>query len=355
MASYDKLPESLDDVELPKELPPLVLIAFTRPDLLKKVLTAISQQSLLPSKIIAYVDGERKLEDKPLIEDCILLLKEFSQLVPVHVIKRDHNLGCDKNVILGLTDALSNHDSIVYLEDDTVPNPYFYDRMCRLLEVYREYKQICSVSAYATYPSELDIQNNTDFIVSNRVFCWGMGLWSDRWQELDLANHPDQYNPFGSFYNIPATCQTKMTIINQFWLEKNLKTDWVITFTIAALYHQKVHIVPTRSFTFNIGFGHPQSKTYKGQEQPWVNSKYDETFYPANLPFNLDLPTQLKRPLSDMELTEHFLKKGVWLSPLAFFHLFKSSHSISAKVLILKLFIKRLPKVFQRLRSKLPV
>jgi len=155
MASYDKLPESLDDVELPKELPPLVLIAFTRPDLLKKVLTAISQQSLLPSKIIAYVDGERKLEDKPLIEDCILLLKEFSQLVPVHVIKRDHNLGCDKNVILGLTDALSNHDSIVYLEDDTVPNPYFYDRMCRLLEVYREYKQICSVSAYATYPSEL--------------------------------------------------------------------------------------------------------------------------------------------------------------------------------------------------------
>lgn len=354
MESYTNLPASLDDVDLPEELPPIVIPAFTRPDLLKEVLSAINQQSLLPSNIIALIDGARKPEDIPLIENCVLLLRDFSKIVPTHIIKRESNLGCDKNVILGFTEVLANHNSIVYLEDDVVPNPYFYDRICRLLEVYRECKQICSVSAYATYPAELEIASDVDFILSNRVFCLGMGLWADRWQELDLANHLDQYNPFGKFYNIPATSQTKMTIANQFWLEKNLQTDWVITFTLAALYHHKVHIVPTKSFTLNIGFGHPEAKTYKDKEPSWVNSKYDENFYPNNLPPNLDLPSQLKRPLSDAELMQHFFNQGIWLSPSAFLYLFRRSNSLNGRVLVLKLFLKRLPKFLQRLRGNLP-
>ena len=88
MNSDVKLPTSLDDVLLSGELPPLVLITFTRPDLLKEVLKAISQQSLLPPKIIAFVDGSRKANDKPLIEQCISLLEEFSTLVPVHIVAR---------------------------------------------------------------------------------------------------------------------------------------------------------------------------------------------------------------------------------------------------------------------------
>ena len=347
---------SLDKVVLSEELPPLVLIAFTRPDLLKEVIEAINQQSLLPPKIIAFVDGKRGEEDEPLIEKCILLLEQLSTSIPVHITRRSHNLGGTQNAILGLTEALSNHKSVVYLEDDTVPNRYFYDRMCRLLETYSDHRQVCSVSAYANYPAELKIPDNTDFIASNRVFSWGLGLWSDRWKELDLVNQSGQYNPFGSFYNIPATSQTKMTMINQFWLEKNRKTDWVITFTLAALYHQKVHITPTNSFTFNIGFGHPNAQTYRGQEQAWVNSKYDEAFYPNNLPHDLVLPDELERSLSDIELAQHLLKhNGLWLDPLAFLHLFRSSRSLRAKALILKMFITQLPIALRRWRSGLSI
>ncbi|NEQ97128.1 MAG: glycosyltransferase family 2 protein [Cyanothece sp. SIO2G6] len=354
MASCVTIPESLDDVELPKELPPIVVTAFARSDLLEQVLTAIGQQSLLPPKIIAFVDGARKPEDQPLIKNCVSLLEDFAKIIPVHVVQREHNLGCDQNVILGFTEVFSDYDSIVYLEDDDVPNAYFYDRMCRLLEVYRDCKQVCSVSSYATYPENLNIPENADFIVSNRVFSWGIGLWADRWQEMDLANHSGQYNPFGHFYHVPATSQTKMTIINQFWLEKNLKTDWVITFTLAALYHHKVHIVPVKSFALNIGFGHPESETYKGEEQAWVNAKYDKKFYPNSLPASLELSNQLKQSLSDLEIIQYFWDKGIWLTPLAFLHLFKVSSSLSSKILLLKFFIKRFNRVVQRWRSKLP-
>ena len=290
MNNHLKLASSLDDVPLPETLPPIVITAFARPELLEEVLTAISHQSLLPPKIIGFIDGARKSDDEPLIAQCISLLEDFSALVPVEIVARKNNLGCDQNVILGFTEVLSSHDSLVYLEDDTIPNPHFYDRMCRLLEAYRGCKQVCSVSAYASLPAELENQVDTDFIMSNRVFCWGFGTWFDRWQEMDLANQSDQYNPFGSFYQIPATSQTKMTMVNQFWLEKNKKTDWVITFTLAALYHQKVHIIPTTSFTYNIGFDNPQSKTYKGKEPNWANAKYQADFRPDSLPSSLELP-----------------------------------------------------------------
>ena len=325
MNSDAKLPTSLDDVLLPEELPPLVLTAFARADLLKDVLEGISQQSLLPSKMIAFVDGPRTVKDQPLIEECISLLKDFSTLIPVHIVRRTNNLGCDQNVILGFTEVLSSYDSLIYIEDDTITNPYFYDRMCRLLEVYRESKQVCSISSYANIPKEFDPHIDTDFIASNRFFSWGFATWADQWKEIDLINQSNQYNPFGSFYKIPATCQTKMTMINQFWLEKNQKTDWVITLTLAALCHQKVHIIPTTSFTYNSGFGHPESETYKGKEQSWVNARYDVNFRPNSLPSNLELPTQLSIALSDIELARHLLKyKTLWLSPLAFIYLFKN-------------------------------
>ena len=138
------LPMSLDEVPLPSSLPPVILTVFTRPDLLKEVLKGLTQQTLSPPQIIAYVDGARSELDLPLIDQTIALLQEFSSKIPVDIRLRSQNLGCDQNVILSLTEVLSTYESVVYLEDDNFPNPYFYDRMCRLLEAYREHKKIGS-------------------------------------------------------------------------------------------------------------------------------------------------------------------------------------------------------------------
>jgi GT2 family glycosyltransferase len=153
MSNHVELPIFMDEVSLPETLPPLVIVAFARPDLLSQVLPAIRQQSLLPQNIIAFVDGPRKADDEPLIQQCVELLKAFSAFIPVHIVARTKNLGCDRNVISGLTEVFSAYDSLVYLEDDTVPNPHFYERMCRLLSAYRDYPKICSVSAKNWTPS----------------------------------------------------------------------------------------------------------------------------------------------------------------------------------------------------------
>lgn len=356
MTNQIELPMYLDDVTLPEKLPPLVLIAFTRPELLKEVMIGISQQSLLPQEIIAFVDGARKTDDQPLIQDCINILNDFSATVPVKIIAREKNLGCDQNIISGLTEVLNNYDSLIYLEDDTVPIPCFYDRMCRLLTAYRDHKQVFSISGYANIPEGLENLIEQDFFVSNRVFCWGFGIWADRWQAIDLINQSGQYNPFGSFYKIPPTVQTKLTIVNQFWLEKNLQTDWMITATIAALYQQKVHIIPKYSLIRNIGFGHIQSKTYRGKEPDWVNSRYDISAYPNSLPSSLEKLEMIKSPLHGQELCQYLAKqKGLWLTPDAILYLWQKYPDLESKISFLKLFINRLPIMLKRLRSRLHI
>ncbi|KAM3099779.1 glycosyltransferase family 2 protein [Phormidesmis sp. 146-35] len=351
-----KLPHLLDDVPLPDLLPPIVLVAFTRPELLQQVLVAISQQSLSPQQILAFVDGARSPKDELLINECVALLKEFSQKIPVEIVVRPENLGCDRNVVAALTEVSDRYDSFIYLEDDVVPNPGFYDRVCRLLEAYRNYPQIGSVSAFANFPNELEPLIDRDFIVSNRVFALGFGMWSDRWKKLNLASQPQGSNPFQNYYRIPATIQTKHTLLNQFFIEKNRQTDWVITMTLNALSHNLVHITPKVSFVKNIGFGHPEAKTYRGAEPDWINFRFDPEAHPNSLPDRLELMDGLAKPLNGMELVQHLEKaNGVWLSVPAIAHFLQKYPGMENMKAFLKLFLSRAPVMLRRWRSGLPV
>ncbi|MGB0564370.1 MAG: glycosyltransferase [Spirulinaceae cyanobacterium] len=355
MTHQPLLPTALDGVALPPNLPPLVITAFARPDLLRQVLAGIKAQSLLPPKIIAFIDGPRHQRDQPLIQACIQRLEEFTTVVPVEIVTREQNLGCDRNVLQAFTTVFATHEMLVYLEDDDRPNPYFYDRLCRLLVAYQPFSEVGSVSAYATVPEELTEPIATDFFVSRRFFSWGFGTWRDRWQHLDLLHHSGQYNPFGCFYQIPATAQTKRTLINQFWLEKNRKTDWVITFTLAAFYHQKIQIIPQVSFICNIGFGHAQSETYRGAEQAWVNARYQASHRPDRLPPSLNPLPSLQAPLSTVALVQYLSEQeGFWLNGAALVYWLKRADSWRGHLRLVQLFIARFPLLIRRWRSGLP-
>jgi hypothetical protein len=333
-----------------------VLVAFTRPELLLQVLAGLRQQTLYPPRILAFVDGPRHEQDIPLIDQCISLLTAFSDTIPVDIQRRPHNRGCDQNVVASLTEAFSHWPELVYVEDDIVPNPHFYETLCRLLAAYRHHPQVFSVSAYATCPVEVVSQIDTDFMISRRVFACGWATWADRWQSVDLENRvKGAINPFGEFYKIPATLQTQYTMINQFWLEKNHQTDWVITMTLAALQRGQVHVSPTVSLVRNIGFGHPQAKTYRGPEPAWVNAKYEAAASPDRLPASLKPVEGLRQPLTGTALARYFSKQGLWLSPDAVGYLLQHYPDWSSRLAFLSLFLRRIPLMLQRWRQGLPI
>lgn len=348
------LPTSLDTIELPRTLPPIVLIAFTRPELVIQVLAALGNQSLKPDRIIAYLDGARSDRDEPKIQACVDLLNDFSGKIPVEIRRRTHNLGCDRNTIEALTEVSTQYESFIHLEDDVIPNRNFYDRMVRLLTAYKPYPQVFSISAYANFPDELEAQIQSDFMTSNRVFSLGFATWADRWQSLDLIYAAENYNPFLSFVTIPANLQTKYTIVNQFFIEKNYKTDWVITMTVATLARNYVHIIPKRSFVNNIGCGHPDAKTYRDGVPDWINQRYCPNTQPNSLPTTLQPLYGTQRSLNGTELIQHFRNSGgMWLNWLEAVALWKYYRNWRDRVAIGVFLIERLPTLLRRWRSGL--
>jgi hypothetical protein len=345
-------PTSLSRVPLPEVLPPIVIVAFTRPELLAQVLAAIAVQTVRPPKVLAYLDGIRSPRDEPLVQECIDVLEEFGAVIPVEIVVRPENLGCDRNVIMTLTEVLERYPAVVYLEDDVVPNAGFYDRMCRLLARYRDVPQVFSVSGYANFPDELRPGLDADFVMSNRVFALGLGLWSDRWRAIDLMNQPPGHNPFGGFDRIPATLQTQYTIVNQFFIEKNGKTDWVISMTLAALYRGYVHVIPTRSMVRNIGFGHAEAVNYRGAEPDWANANFDPEAFPDRLPVGVALPSLLAERISGRMLVRHLRQQeGMWLSPRVAWGLVRRSGSWADRWAWLGFFGDRFLVMARRWRS----
>lgn len=353
--SKQHLPLDLDEVALPDPLPPLIITAFTRPDLLAPVLEAIDQQVLQPREIIAYIDGARNEADEILIQQCVDILEAFNRPERSIQIRRyAENLGCDQNVIRSFTEVLSTHEYLIYIEDDDLPNPWCYDRLCRLLSAYKHHPKVFSVTAYSSLGIAEDLIE-TDFFTSHRVFSWGFGIWADRWLEMNLAGKSGQYNPFGQFYKIPAKTETKMTLINQFWLEKNHKTDWVITMTLFALSQGKVHIVPKHSLVKNIGFGHEQSETYRGKEQSWVNCRYSAQAKLNSLPRTLQPYDAVEKLLTGVELAQYFDRKKIWLSPSAYFYLLRHHLGIHSSFSLTYIFLKRLVVLLKRWKGGLKI
>ena len=336
---------SLNEVVLPAELPPIMIVCFNRPDLLEQVLPAIEKQTILPPKIIAFVDGPRHEKDAVAVGKCIDLLTNFSQKISVEIFAREKNLGCSLNVVNAFTETLGRYSSVVYLEDDTVPNIYFYDRMCRLLEFYKDTKEVFSVNSYETSPHNLVNTIKEDFLISHRFFPWGFGTWCDRWFSLNIDKIKQNYNPFDKFYNIPLTEQTKLTMINQYYLEKTGKNDWSITLNLASFQKGYIHIVPKISFIRNIGFGHPESFTYKGggknSEPKWVNSNYSDYFNPHQLPDRIKPVEQVGKLLTDLQVVEFLSQKNLYISWSDTKQLFFKYQSWQFKFLLLKLFLNQ--------------
>ena len=226
--------------------------------------------------------------------------------------------------------------------------------MVRLLTAYKPYPQVFSISAYANFPDELEAQIQSDFMTSNRVFSLGFATWADRWQSLDLIYAAENYNPFLSFVTIPANLQTKYTIVNQFFIEKNYKTDWVITMTVATLARNYVHIIPKRSFVNNIGCGHPDAKTYRDGVPHWINQRYCPHTQPNSLPTTLQPLYGTQRSLKGTELIQHFRKSGgMWLNWPEAIALWKYYRNWRDRAAIGVFLIERLPTLWRRWRSGL--
>lgn len=283
--------------------PPLVIIAYNRPHFLEQVIDAVKKQTILPDKIIAYVDGPKKDMNIDKINECLKILSTFNPEI-IEIRHRNCNYGTARNILQAITETLIEYPTIVYLEDDTVPSIFYYETMCEMLKKYEEDKQIFSVSGYVgNYPKNLIDKDNYDFIIHNEFSCWGFATWRDRWFSIlpsynqgflkrmrNLINFPDYHmlyttkvNYYGFVINYPSPL----------WFDVFLKTECTI--------NGYKHITTKTDLTKNL-----DDKTHSYN----LNNSYKPTVFPSNT----DLYVELIQKISLKDMVNYYkksLKKAI--------------------------------------------
>jgi len=236
-----------------KQLAPIVLFAYNRPNHLKKTIESLLKNKLAKeSEIYFFSDGSKNDFDKENVE---LVRKYMNQLVgfkKITISASIKNKGLANSVIEGITQIFNQYDKAIILEDDLQFSEYFLDYMNNALDFYENNSNVFSISGYCL-PIEIPTDYKNEVFLFNRINSWGWATWKNRWSSIDW-----KVSDFSHFINDKNLvkkfnqCGEDVTIM---LLKQMLgKIDsWAIRFNYACFKQNKLNVYPIKSLVQNIG------------------------------------------------------------------------------------------------------
>lgn len=223
---------------------PVVLLAYNRPEALRRTLTALAADGLAAgTDLYIRIDGPKKEADAEKVKAVREVALATSGFHNVDVSWETNNRGLASSVIAGVECVLDNSGTVIVLEDDLVTHPGFLSFLNAGLERYRDVPEVFSICGYSNRvrrPSNYGY----DAYFCPRSSSWGWATWRDRWQSVD-------WNP------TPASLQKNAFAFNRWggsdcakmlrdWMEgKN--SSWAIRFCYSQFLQGKVSLFPTES------------------------------------------------------------------------------------------------------------
>ena len=163
---------------------PVALFAYNRPEALGELLACL-QRDRVPL-IYAFSDGARNPAHAAGVAEVRTLLRTVSWCEVV-LVERRTNLGLGKSLVLGVTEVLDKHDSVIVFEDDLVCVPGTYAYFCAALRHYRDAPAVMSLTGW-THPriTPKDVGENP--YLDGRAECWSWATWRRAWTGMEATD-----------------------------------------------------------------------------------------------------------------------------------------------------------------------
>lgn len=244
-----------------KNLAPIALFTFNRPDHTLKTLQALKENDLADqSTLYVFCDGPRNAKDAEKITKVLSYLKSDQWCKEVIIHQRKENLGLANNITSGITEILTKYDRIIVLEDDVITSPSFITFMNEALSQYKDVEQVMHVSGYM-FPNN-DSLPHTFFV--RIAFCWGWGTWARAWKyycgatstsisKLLAKKVKDKFNIDGSYDFYGQLWKNHIGILN----------TWAVKWYASIFFQEGLSLIPNRSFTRNIGLDNTGTNSKK--------------------------------------------------------------------------------------------
>ncbi len=263
--------------ELPT--PPVLVIAYRRPDLVAEVMRAIAQAK--PRKLFLACDGphpERPAELALVAATRAAMEAAVTWDCEVHTRYSDTNQGCRRGVEGAISWFFDHVDEGIILEDDCVPHTDFFPYCAELLDRYRSNPRVMHISGDAALPHPAT-GSGASYVFSGEALVWGWATWRSAWERYDsdlrlweqMRSNPEKLRQvFGSR---PAALWWSR-VLDRLLLEGRPDTwDYRWSFTVMAA--RGMCTIPAVNLVSNVGFREDSTHTFSpgsvrayGQVQP---------------------------------------------------------------------------------------
>lgn len=225
---------------------PVVLFAYTRPDLLRRTLDALKANPI--PLLYIYCDAPAEQSKVESTRE-VRAMAHGIDWVRTRVIERQRNMGLGASILSGVSEALSEHDAVIVWEDDVICAPGTYQYLAAALRHYAGEPNVMSVAAW-THPRLTPFGLDSQPYFSGRFACLGWGAWRRAWQGMDIPamrllrkcrlRFRDIYR-YGS--DIPETA-----------FMEQARNIWAVRFALLHILRQGLCLQPPHSMTEHIGY-----------------------------------------------------------------------------------------------------
>lgn len=266
----------------------VLYIIFNRLNSVKKTFPSIKK--VKPKKLFIAADGPRNDLEKTKTDAVRkFVTNSIDWDCEVKTLFRNKNLGARHGVVGAISWFFSEVSEGIILEDDCLPNEYFFKFSQELLKKYRDSPRVMCIGGTNLVNKHIDTNS---YIFSRYPIAWGWATWKNRWSQMDL-----DMNKYKSIKKAGLLKKYYPSFLERIirkkragdTLNKNI-TAWDVPWSITHQLNNKLTIIPSVNLVENIGIS-------TADATHTTISKWDEKFLhkkSRNLRFPLRHPEKIK-------------------------------------------------------------
>ena len=232
---------------------PIAFCIFNRPDLTKRVFEAIARQR--PRHLLVIGDGPRvdRPDEARQVAETRRVIERVDWDCDVRLQFSDTNLGCRRRIETGLTWAFDQHEELIILEDDCLPDDSFFHYCQTLLRKYRDDHRVMMISGDQFNPQP---ESPYSYYFSKWAHIWGWASWRRAWNLFDegMTSWPEakENQWLESMIDQPCELDHWTRICDQLYQGEIDTWDW--PWMYSCWIQSGLTILPHVNLVTNIGF-----------------------------------------------------------------------------------------------------
>ena len=230
---------------------PVILIAYKRAWHTAQVLNSLKEHNI--QNLFIFSDGPKDNNDLSDVYETRLLFQRIDWTTPT-IIEQNKNIGLAKSIVGAVNYVFTKYDRLILLEDDCVPQKYFFDFIGECLDKYENNEKVFGISGYTVpVPESILKKYPYDLYFFPRIGSWGWATWKRAWQHFE----PDlsfAYNKAKESSIDLSQGGSDIPVMIRNMLNGNLTDVWTLNWVLSVYLQKGYYIYPTTSHIENIGW-----------------------------------------------------------------------------------------------------